>query len=202
MTRAERSQVNRAAILASAREHFEQFGYHGASVDTIAEAAGFSKGAIYSQFGSKDDLMLAVLEQAITQRHAATERMIATLGDTLHIEDVIDEAFSKSLGEPAWQAALTEFRIHASRQPALNDRYRTLHEQTVNKIASVMALLIDRFEIDTRFSPHQLAVSYFAAGLGLIIETFTVDHLDPVEYVQSLATLARRIPYPSKGDDR
>lgn len=202
LSRVEQSRANREAILASALEQFELHGYHGASVDAIAEDAGFSKGVIYSQFGSKEDLMLAVLEQEIAERHRATERLIATLGEHLDAAQVIGEAFSRSLGKPAWQAALTEFRIHAARQPELNDRYRELHEQTIDKVSSVMARLVDQLGIETRFSMRQLAISYLAAGLGLAVETLAVEHLDPIGYLRSLATLTQPVHNSTEGADQ
>ncbi|MGH9117300.1 MAG: TetR/AcrR family transcriptional regulator, partial [Acidimicrobiales bacterium] len=72
-TRAESTTANRAAVLASARREFEQRGYHGAALARIAEDAGFSEGVVYSQFGSKVDLFLAVLEASIDERAATLE---------------------------------------------------------------------------------------------------------------------------------
>src|SRR6478609_4630153 len=69
MTRAESKQQTRAAILAAAREVFARDGFHGATLDRVAEAAGFTKGAVYSAFDSKADLFLAVYEAHRAWRH-------------------------------------------------------------------------------------------------------------------------------------
>ncbi|HBW18247.1 MAG: TetR/AcrR family transcriptional regulator [Streptosporangiaceae bacterium] len=68
LSRAEQNERNRRLVLEAARSIFLARGYHGASVDEIAEQAGFSKGVVYSRFGNKADLFLALLEQRIDER--------------------------------------------------------------------------------------------------------------------------------------
>jgi AcrR family transcriptional regulator len=62
MTRAERQQQTRDTLVMAAREVFARDGYHRARLDDIAREAGFSKGAVYSNFGGKADLFLAVVD--------------------------------------------------------------------------------------------------------------------------------------------
>lgn len=190
LSRAEQSRANREKILASARQHFERLGYHGASVDAIAEEAGFSKGAIYSQFGSKDDLMLAVLEVSIEDRQRATDRLIDSLEDG-RVEDVMRDAFSVSVRSPAWQAALTEFRIHAWRRPELNDRYRAMHERTIAKVAATLTHLFERLGRPSDRPARELAVALLAVNTGLVIEHLAVVDVDVDEFVRTIAELAQ-----------
>src|SRR5262245_25086032 len=77
LRRAEQVERNRTAVLDAARRVFLDRGYGGATVDAIAEEAGFSKGVVYSQFGSKADMFMALLEQRITERAAQNERIAA-----------------------------------------------------------------------------------------------------------------------------
>ena len=62
MTCEESREHIRAKLLASARALFATEGFGGASVDGIAEEAGFTKGAFYSNFESKEDIVLDLLE--------------------------------------------------------------------------------------------------------------------------------------------
>ena len=68
LSRAEQVERNRERVLDAAREVFLERGYAGATLEAIAEAAGFSKGVVYSQFAGKPDLFLALLERRIDQR--------------------------------------------------------------------------------------------------------------------------------------
>src|SRR4051795_9106879 len=67
-TRAEKQARTRAELIATAATVFAQRGYEGASVEEIAEEAGYSHGAVYSNFDGKADLFLAVLEEYMAER--------------------------------------------------------------------------------------------------------------------------------------
>ena len=202
LTRREQSEANRAKILASARDHFERSGYYGASVDAIAEAAGFSKGAVYSQFGSKDELMLAVLEASIEQRQRATDELAATPGPGARLEDVMRDAFAVSLSTLAWQAALTEFRIHAWRSPELNDRYRALHQRTIDKVAATLDRVLDDLPPYDRPASQELAVAVLAANTGLVIESFAGGDIDVADFIHTLGSALRAEPELARGQRR
>ena len=68
LNRVEQGERNRALVLAAARRVFLERGYAGATLEAIAEEAGFSKGVVYSQFAGKPDLFLALLEARIAER--------------------------------------------------------------------------------------------------------------------------------------
>ena len=63
MTRAEQQQRTREEVLAAADRLFVERGFHATSVDQIAQAAGYTKGAVYSNFAAKEDLFFAVYER-------------------------------------------------------------------------------------------------------------------------------------------
>jgi AcrR family transcriptional regulator len=65
---AERRTETRARLLASARWTFARYGYHATSLDRVSENAGYTKGAVYDHFGSKEGLFLALLDQQFATR--------------------------------------------------------------------------------------------------------------------------------------
>src|SRR5436305_12248077 len=69
MTREESKANTRERLLAAARIVFARNGFHGASVEEIASTAGFSTGALYSNFDGKEDLFLVLMEREI-EEHA------------------------------------------------------------------------------------------------------------------------------------
>jgi AcrR family transcriptional regulator len=77
MTREERRLQTRERLLAAAAEVFASRGYHAASVDQVAERAGFTTGAVYSAFGSKEELFLGVVEEHMRRSVAAMEAAVA-----------------------------------------------------------------------------------------------------------------------------
>jgi AcrR family transcriptional regulator len=68
LLRVEQVQRNRAAVLDAACQVFVARGYGGASLEAIADEAGFSRGVVYSQFGSKADMFFALLDRRIEER--------------------------------------------------------------------------------------------------------------------------------------
>ena len=81
LSRAEQNDRNRALLLAAARRVFLERGYYAATLDQIADEAGFSKGAVYSRFASKADMFLALLEDRIAERAAHAEHTVAVTED-------------------------------------------------------------------------------------------------------------------------
>ena len=101
LTRAERGAVTRAALLRSASKSICELGMHGASIDLITERAGYTKGAFYAHFASKEELFLAMLEEKFAQE---LERVDATMAGA---------------GQPADEAraAAREFLRYVDRDP-------------------------------------------------------------------------------------
>jgi len=73
LTPERRRAMTRDHLLAAAAEVFAQRGYHSATIDEVAEAAGFTKGAVYSNFSSKEDLFLALAQRRQEQLISAFE---------------------------------------------------------------------------------------------------------------------------------
>src|SRR6266568_7816194 len=134
LSRAERTEHNRSLVLAAAWRVFLARGFHGATLEQIAEEAGFSKGVVYSQFDSKADLFLELLAARIAERAEQHERLALELGDARLVQAVAEQTDSIHQAEPQWSLLVIEFRAHAARVPELNRRYALLHAQTVQRL--------------------------------------------------------------------
>jgi len=171
MTRAEQTRRNRERVLDAAHTVFAERGYHGATVEQIAEAAGFSTGVVYSQFGGKADLFLALLEGRIEQR----ARDEAAFASALEGEDVVprlaEHALRITRADPAWGLLVLEFRVHAARDPELRRRYAELHARTVEGLAEALATLYARSDREPRLSAQELAEVMAALDSGIKLET-------------------------------
>src|SRR6202035_3396375 len=79
MTREQSKANTRERLLAAARSVFARSGFHGASVEEIASKAGFSTGALYSNFDRKEDLFLVLIEREIDERATGGARRWMTM---------------------------------------------------------------------------------------------------------------------------
>src|SRR6266568_2082366 len=156
LSRAERTEHNRSLVLAAAWRVFLARGYHGATLEQIADEAGFSKGVVYSQFDSKADLFLTLLRARIEERAAENARVASDLPGA-------DRA------EPQWMLLLIEFRVHAARDPEINQRYAEAHERTISALASVLAGIQDQGE-ELPLPPRQLAEVMLTVSSGAALE--------------------------------
>ena len=144
LTRPEQNERNRALVLEAARHVFLARGYHAATVEEIADEAGFSRGVVYSRFGAKADLFLALLERRIAERAA----QMAALAEGLSGEDgavtLMEGAADRDRDDPGWGLLLIEFRVHAARDRELNERYVAAHQRTVERVAAVLGGIYER----------------------------------------------------------
>jgi AcrR family transcriptional regulator len=170
LSREEQVARNRRLVLVAARRVFLASGYTSASLDAIAEEAGFSKGVVYSQFKSKADMFLALLEARIDERAEQNERLAADLGGRELAAAVPELALAMRRAEPEWTQLVLEFRLHAARVPELSRRYAELHERTVHRLASVFARLHERAGTTPRYAPQVLAKLALAVNVGVFLE--------------------------------
>jgi AcrR family transcriptional regulator len=169
LSRAEQVGRNRALVLDAARRVFLARGYHGATLEQIAEEAGFSKGVLYSQFDSKADLFLALLEARISERAAENARVAGSLreGDLLSL---IDHLARGDQATPGWLLLVIEFRVHAARDPELSRRYAAAHARTVEALADVLAAVYARNGQAPAIPARRLAEVLLAFSAGAAME--------------------------------
>src|SRR6185436_16131268 len=102
LNREEQVERNRATLLAAAKRVFLAKGYAGASLDAITAESGFSKGVVYSQFASKGDLFLALLEQRIEQRATQNRDIARPLAGAKGLAELLRAAMRDADTEASW----------------------------------------------------------------------------------------------------
>ena len=191
LSRTQQTEANRAAVLAAAAAVFRERGYAAATLDQIAEAAGFSKGAVYSQFDSKADLFLHVLDRRIETRAAENQAAVdAGTDDPDTIVRELQRLMSRS--DPRWRLAVTEFRIAASRDPELRARYDAVHRRTVARLAAVFDQIYERTGYEPPVPTEHLAVTVLALDVGTVLEDASTTSPVPAD---SLDLLMRRMVF-------
>jgi AcrR family transcriptional regulator len=134
-----RRSATRARLLEGALEVFAERGFHGASVEDICERAGFTRGAFYSNFGSKDELALALFEATtdrLLDQIAALLPELATQPGTL-LDAVLGLLDDAAPDQRQWHLISTEFTLHALRSPEAADalvRQRTVFRQRLTEL--------------------------------------------------------------------
>lgn len=187
LSRDEKRAQTREALIDAAARVFARQGFHGASLDEIAEAAGFSKGAIYSNFESKEDLFLQVLDHHDRQQRASLSGVLArgaTLEERLR---ALGEWFDRTVEqERDWSLLTLEFSMYAARNPSLREALAAQHHSSQRAVAE----LIERQSADLGFpiadDPAVVAQAIQALGTGISLHRL----VDPDAMANDLFSMA------------
>jgi AcrR family transcriptional regulator len=179
LTRSEAKAANRKALLDAARVLVSQDGA-AVSVDAIASAADLTSGAIYSIFGSKNDLMVALITANMERINAFLERIEdPTLTVEQAIDAYLDAWFSTYQSDTAAQIMFAlQVVLAAAEDESLT---RKLAKSTAAEVSAVAGLFVDRVVpgTDRRCTPQQardLAHAILATLSGFTLrESFAPD---------------------------
>ena len=200
LSREDQVQRNRDLVLAAARRVFLARGYVNATLDAIAEDAGFSKGVVYSQFESKADMFLALLDARIAERQARNRQLEASLDGRDLAVAVPELSMALQRTEPEWTHLVLEFRVHAARVPELNRRYAELHERTISGLASVFARLHERAGTTPRYPVRALAELVLSVDIGSFLEQLSDPAAVDLPVPDVVRDLILQIAPPSPGE--
>jgi AcrR family transcriptional regulator len=195
LTPERRRQQTRDYLLQAAAEVFAARGFHGASLDEVAAKAGFTKGAVYSNFKNKEELFLALLE-AIQQREMdALQATIeaseippeARLSDFVNL--VRDQA--QDLGAN-WDILYQEFTLYALRNPAAREQLAAFDAMTIRSVAELIESERARQSIGTLEHPEYVARIVVALFRGIgVMRALNAELVDDSFLETAMAFLAR-----------
>jgi AcrR family transcriptional regulator len=120
MDRFEQRKLTRARLIDAALTLFSTSGYEHATIDDISEKAGYSKGAYYFHFSTKEDILLELLRRWSDDRTTALNA--AGGGDDAEADPraMLEALFS--YGEPRWPGAALEFWAQSLRHEEVKKR--------------------------------------------------------------------------------
>ncbi len=168
--RGERRLITRAHLLDAAERVFARDGLRGASVDTIALEAGYSTGALYSNFKGKEDLFLTLVEERIDPRLAKVyEALEVDFADGAPPLEAARRFVAMLRHERDAFLLLIDFWGQAVRDPKAAERFAERHARLRAIIARLLNSAADR-QNEATLPPEQLATILIALANGFAIE--------------------------------
>lgn len=162
-TRAETQAETRTQLVKTARQLFFEDGYHPTSLEKVADAAGYSKGAVYSNFRNKDELCTAVLDEVRAERLAEILEIMAT-PDTLSRIEALRDWAERVIGDPGWTSLEVEFAAHARS----NEQLRAELAGRFDAILQMLAAAAESAEnAELKLPGRETATVLLALGIGL-----------------------------------
>lgn len=193
--RAQQQARTREELLDAAVEVFGAAGFDRASVDAIAKTAGYTKGAVYANFASKEELFLAMIDRRMELQRSAPH--LQTRADEPGASDLRDDAerldeFLRNAFDLDWALLATETLLYAVRhspelRQSLAVRYRQLDDAT-------------RAVLETKRPEHpdadDLAVAHSALGEGLMLRRLLDPEAFPPERLGRIFDMVFGDPEP------
>ena len=177
---AEESRATRRALLDAAVVEFSQKGLNGARIDDIAERAGVTKGAIYTHFDGREDLLVQACRSAI--RSLEMMRVAAEAADLPTFMDETARLMLAEEGKPA-RMLISELYASAMRSPVIAELLAEWH-------AEFVSLIRDR--LPTAQAPEAVGVALNALHVALshfdLYETMSLDRDEMLDIVSRLTT--------------
>jgi len=166
----------RRRLLDAALELFAERGFAGASMDQIAEAAGLTKGAIYSNFASKDDLFFAMMQDQVLQRVEALQAVLAAGSPGADDQQAlrgIGHLLTEALPEQReWRLVFLDFWQRAVRDDRVRAQYVAHRRALRSAVAQYIEQILGRPPFLGELSGDDVVTVVLALSNGLAIEQY------------------------------
>src|SRR5512132_352253 len=168
LSRAERRQQTREELLTAAEACFVTRGFHATSVDQVAEQAGYTKGAVYSNFAAKEDLFFAVYERRVERALTEVTPALRQAGLEHAFDSLATATIDRRDRDDGWLAVFFEFWGHVVRHPELRERFAAIHARFLEPLAEDRGLALP-----ADVTASQVALAWNAMEIGLGLERLT-----------------------------
>lgn len=193
LTRPESQAQTQERLLAAAASVFARRGFAAASVDEIVEEAGYSKGAVYANFASKEALFLALLDRCLDEEEQALGEIFArerTLGAQIA---AVGRWAPGLVGQPLdWRLLASEFWLHAARHLEMGQELATRYRRQRATIAGLIEGTYQRMERTPPAPVEDLAIAVIALQNGLAQRAIIDPATIPASLYGALLTLLLR----------
>ncbi len=200
----ERAVFTRRQLIHAAREIFAEDGFEHASLEDIAERAGKTRGAFYSNFADKEDVFFAIFEEDLARSQQEINPRLREASTTEDRAAALVDHFISLLHDRQRTLLSLEFKLYAIRHPAKRKRLADLHAAMclrccMTEIDQLLPELRHATEAQKRQRSAELAATLDGLALNLL---FQPDILDSTQIRRALTLSVRdimtqRYPHPN-----
>ena len=156
----------------------------------MAEDAGFTKGAFYANFKSKEELFLAMLDERFSERIEEIERVIAGEGTTAEKAQRAGDDFTQMIvADPEWQRLFFEFSAYAARNDEFREELVTRYRSMRDRIAAALRARAEAAGFESALPYDQIALMTCAMANGVALEKLLEGEEVPDDLYGTMLTL-------------
>jgi AcrR family transcriptional regulator len=182
----ERSEATRARLIRAAEKIFARDGFEAAKLEEIAAEAGYTRGALYANFDSKEDLFFTLLEGEISRRINTVEQMMEDLKDPEEKLQAFREFFLTICQDRRWSLLALEFKLFAVRHPDVKARLAAMNRRLIGPRIGILREIVEATGRSLPASPNAIAMSLSALTNSLGLEHMLDRSLMPEETLKQL----------------
>ncbi|MBB1159845.1 MULTISPECIES: TetR/AcrR family transcriptional regulator [Amycolatopsis] len=175
LTRAESAARTRRLLLDAAEKVFADRGFTDATLDQIADQAGFSRGAVYANYANKAELFLALLDRWLADDIAEGSDLQERHGTPEAAIEALRGHGGNRFADRRRYLLITEFRLYALRHPDVADRLRDYENSSREWYRTAVANAFGQAGVAPPASPDAIALMVLALENGIA----TLAHTDP-----------------------
>jgi AcrR family transcriptional regulator len=169
LTREESRSQTRATLIAVGRRHFLRYGVGGAVAEKIAEDAGYSRGALYSNFDGKEELFLAVIQEEQAFRLNFFRSLLKEEPSGKRRLRKMRDAIADLLTDHDWIVLRAEFEAAALRSERIRQSFVEMHRQQIRDGGEVVRDLLRFPEVSSRLKPDDFITVIINLAHGLAV---------------------------------
>ena len=199
ISRAEKQEGTRRSLLGAASRLFCKRGLEGTSIDEISEAAGYTKGAFYANFKSKEELFLVMLDEKFSHELERLDRSLAGTEDADQEARTAAAEFIHFASDDDWPRLYFQFAAHAARNEEFRQELATRQRAMRDRLVTVYSRWIKDHDADPPLPLADIAaMTYFMAD-GFLVDRLIEPGLDEDLYATMLSVFFRGLAAMAAG---
>ena len=191
LSRREKQQRTRRSLLSAAEKLFCQQGLEAASVDQVAQEAGYTKGAFYANFKSKEELFLVMLDQRFAQELERLDRALAGERDPLEEAQAAAADFIHFASDENWPRLYFQFVAHAARDEEFREELATRMKTMRDRLTELLKHWKEGFGQATPIPQEQVTAMICFMADGFLVDRMIEPDLSEELYTTMIGIFLR-----------
>lgn len=179
LSRAESRAQTRERLLTAARSLMVEVGLDAATLELIADRAGYTKGAVYSNFSSKEEILIELMQAHMRAELAALSGILEQIGSLDDLTRRLTELYAAMHHDPGVVVLSLEFQLLATRRKEIRRRYADIWNVHRAALAGLLTQVAGRLQVELRLPAEELIDALAAMTHGLVLQGAVCTHEDP-----------------------
>jgi AcrR family transcriptional regulator len=183
-----RTAETQAKILDAAQQIFSEQGFEKTQLEEVAARAGYTRGAIYAHYSSKEDVFLALMEQRVLTKYTAMRQSLEIEPNVSKRLGIFKQWLGAQVSDQSWGTLMLEFKLYALRRPESRDKLMKLYERMANSSVHdfIKLLFGDRLSKAARVGVERRLAIMGAVLSAVALESHFKPHLFPKPQIQGV----------------